>query len=896
MLVRPTDQRANKARMSRSRQQYAIPLYADNALPASIIAYMTATPPRGLDADLARKRLHEEGPNELGLSQRRTLRDILLDVLREPMFLLLLGAGAIYFAMGDSHEALILLTFVFIIMGMTAIQERRTDNALAALRDMSSPRALVIRSGEAQRIAGRDVVREDVLVLAEGDRIPADGTLLEAHELATNESMLTGESESVTKKSGDMVYAGTLVVAGQGVVLVTATAHRTEMGRIGKSLDSIAITPSPLREEMGRLTRRLASFGIALSCGLVLLFWLLRGGWMDALLAGIALAMSLLPQEFAVIMIIFMAMAARRLAAQQVLTRRLNSIETLGETSVLCVDKTGTLTENRMRVAVLYTDRQAMDVGQPLSTSGASGASGTVTQSIALAEPLPDPHLELLEYAVLASEISPHDPMEQAFHHMAGVHLSETNRLHPDWHLAREYELSPQLFAMTHLWQSGLGLHDIVAAKGAPEAVAELCTLSDALRDEIAVQAAAMADRGLRVLGVAKAVHLCGHPWPEHQQAFDFQWLGLIALADPLREEVPNAVAQCLRAGIRVVMITGDHPRTAQAIARQAGIHSEGIITGSEIINLSQDQLAERAARINIFARIRPAQKLALVEALKAQGHVVAMTGDGVNDAPALKAAHIGIAMGQRGTDVAREAASLVLLKDDFNSIVQAIRMGRRTFANMRQAMIYTLAVHIPIAGLALLPVLFGLPLILAPLHIAFLELVIDPACSIVFEAEEADADLMNRPPRRDDEALLSAQHIVRGLAYGSLTTVVIFGIYAWLLSQGMTGATAATAAFVILVTANAVLILPSRSARYEWRQLCSPLTPTSIWVLGVTLMALIAITCVPVLAQPFRFGSVSVQVWLSCFVCGLLFLPGFQLIKKTARLVDRSIRASQNR
>ena len=830
--------------------------------------------PRGLDADLARKRLDEEGPNELGLSQRRTLRDILLDVLREPMFLLLLGAGAIYFAMGDSHEALILLAFVFIIMGMTAFQERRSDNALAALRDLSSPRALVIRSGEARRIAGRDVVRDDVLILAEGDRIPADGLLLDAHELATNESMLTGESESVMKNSGDKVYAGTLVIAGQGVVQVTATAHHTEMGRIGKSLESIAITPSPLREEMNRLTRRLATLGIALSCGLVLLFWLMRGGWLDALLAGIALAMSLLPQEFAVIMIIFMAMAARRLAAQKVLTRRLNSIETLGETSVLCVDKTGTLTENRMRVAALCTNNRAIDVGQALPT--------------ALRIPLPDTHLELLEYAVLASEIAPHDPMEQAFHHMAGAHLSDTNRLHPDWHLAREYELSPQLLAMTHLWQSGYGLHDIVAAKGAPEAVAELCALSDVLRDEIAAQAAAMADRGLRVLGVAKALHLCEHPWPEHQQAFDFEWLGLIALADPLRDEVPNAVAQCLRAGIRVVMITGDHPRTAQAIARQAGIQSEGIITGSEILTMCPDEFADRAATINVFARIRPEQKLALVEALKAQGHVVAMTGDGVNDAPALKAAHIGIAMGQRGTDVAREAASLVLLKDDFDSIVQAIRMGRRTFANMRQAMIYTLAVHIPIAGLALLPVLFGLPLILAPLHIAFLELVIDPACSIVFEAEEADADLMNRPPRCGDEALLSSQHIGRSVAYGSVTTAVIFVIYAWLLSHEVAVATAATAAFVILVTANAALILPSRSARPEWQRLWYQLTPTSLWVLSMTLLALAAITSIPVLAEPFRFASMNVQAWLGSFSVGLLLLPCFQVIKKIGMRVAR--------
>ncbi len=824
---------------------------------------MTTASRTGLDTQTALKRLREEGPNELGISQRRTLLQILLEVVREPMFLLLLGAGAIYFAMGDSGEALILLTFVLIIMGITAFQERRTDNALAALRDMSSPRALVIRSGETLRIAGRDVVREDVLLLAEGDRIPADGILIDAHELATNESMLTGESESVMKQAGDKVYAGTLVIAGQGMVQVTATAHHTEMGRIGKSLESIAIVHSPLREEMARLTRRLATMGLLLSSGLVLLFWLLRGGWLDALLAGIALAMSLLPQEFAVIMIIFMAMAARRLAAQQVLTRRLHSIETLGETSVLCVDKTGTLTENRMRVAALCAANQTINVSQPLSAA------------------LPDTHLELLEYAVLASEIAPHDPMEQAFHQLADKHLSHTDRLHPDWQLAREYELSPQLLAMTHLWQVGEGPHDIAAAKGAPEAIAELCALPAEWRDAIAEQASALADQGLRVLGVARALHHTETPWPAHQQAFDFTWLGLIALADPLRAEVPDAVAQCQRAGIRVIMITGDHPRTARAIARQAGIDSSDVITGSEIAGMATQQIAERVAVVNVFARVKPAQKLALVEVLKSQGHVVAMTGDGVNDAPALKAAHIGIAMGQRGTDVAREAASLVLLKDDFDSIVQAIRMGRRTFANMRQAMIYTLAVHIPIAGLALLPVLFGLPLILVPLHIAFLELVIDPACSIVFEAEEAEEDLMTLPPRKSSEALLSGPHIFRSLAFGGLTTAIIFGMYAWVLSQGLSAATAATAAFVTLVTANAALILPSRSSQAQWKHLWHKLTPTSLWVLGLTLLAMAAITSIETLAQPFRFALLSAEGWLGSFLLGLLMLPAFEVIKK---------------
>lgn len=824
---------------------------------------MNTTLPPGLDADSARRRLRDEGPNELGVSQRRTLAAILLEVMREPMFLLLLGAGGIYLAMGDRHEAMILLAFVAIIMGITAFQERRTDNALAALRDMSSPRARVIRNGEIMRIAGREVVRDDVLLLAEGDRIPADGLLIEAHELATNESMLTGESESVMKQTGDTVYAGTLVVSGQGVVQVTATAHRTEMGRIGKSLESISMTPSPLREEMARLTQRLALLGLLLSSGLVLLFWLLRGGWLDALLAGIALAMSLLPQEFAVIMIVFMAMAARRLAAQQVLTRRLNSIETLGETSVLCVDKTGTLTENRMRVAALCADDLMLDFSQPPN------------------QPLPNAHLALLEFAVLASEITPHDPMEQAFHQMAAEHLTETDRLHPEWRLVREYELSPQLLAMTHLWQTTEGPHDVVAAKGAPEAIASLCALSAAQQARIVAQATAMADRGLRVLAVARAQHHSAAPWPDDQQAFDFEWLGMIALADPLRAEVPLAVARCRRAGIRVVMITGDHPRTARAIARQAGIDDNGVVTGSDIAAMSARELAKRVATTQVFARVKPAQKLALVEALKSQGEVVAMTGDGVNDAPALKAAHIGIAMGQRGTDVAREAASLVLLKDDFDSIVEAIHRGRTTFANMRQAMIYTLAVHIPIAGLALLPVLFGLPLILAPLHIAFLELVIDPACSIVFEAEKADTDLMNQPPRGRQETLLSHQHVLRGLACGGLTTIIIFGMYAGLLWQGVAATTAATAVFVALVVANAVLILPSRSAHSEWHRLWQKLTPTSLWVLGLTLLALMAITGIEWLSQPFRFAPLTLEQWIASVMVGLLLLPGFQTIKK---------------
>ncbi|MBV5294610.1 MAG: cation-translocating P-type ATPase [Curvibacter lanceolatus] len=819
------------------------------------------TPPPGLDPAVAAQRLRDEGPNELGISQRRTLRDMAWDVVREPMFLLLLGAGAIYLTMGNAHEALILLGFVLIIMTLTVLQERRTDQTLNALRDLSSPRALVLRGGVAQRVAGREVVREDLLMIAEGDRVPADGTLLQAHELATDEAMLSGESEPVAKQVGQPVFAGTLVVSGQGLVQVTAVGRRTELGQIGQSLDTIALQASPLREEMARLTRRLVFIGLALCALLVGLLGVLRGDWLQAVLSGITLAMGVLPQELPVIMIVFLALAARRLAAQQVLTRRLNAIETLGQTTVLCVDKTGTLTQNRMAVAALCAGDQTLSTLGPMPEGP---------------DALPEAFHELLEYAVLASEIDPHDPMEQAFHRFAGAHLVGTEHLHPEWRLVREYELSPGLLAMSHLWRDKSGQVDRVASKGAPEAVADLCHLPEAKRAAVSAQAAQLADQGLRVLGVAKARHRSAQDWPTGQHDFEFVWLGLVGLADPLRPEVPAAIAQCRQAGIRVVMITGDHPRTASAVAAQAGIARDQVITGDELAGLTPPELASRLAEVDVFARIRPQQKLALVEALKARGEVVAMTGDGVNDAPALKAAHIGIAMGQRGTDVAREAAALVLLQDDFSAIVQAIARGRLTFANLRQAMVYTLAVHVPIIALALLPVLFGLPLVLAPLHIAFLELVIDPACSIVFEAEPATAGLMARPPRRSDEPLLNRRHVLLSLLQGGAVSVTVVGLYAWLLSRGQPAGLASTVAFVLLVAANAALILPSRSGRVGWQSLFKGLTPVSLWVLGGTLLALCAITTVPWLAAPFHFVALAPGLWLATLAAGFSLLLVF--------------------
>ena len=773
---------------------------------------------QGLSVAEAARRLQQDGPNELSLEKTRGLFKICAEVVAEPMFVLLLAAGGIYLLMGDVHDALALLAFVVIIIGVTIAQEQRTERALEALRDLSSPRALVLREGVETRIAGREVVVGDILLLAEGDRVPADTRVLEFHELYADESMLTGESVSVPKLSTEaLVYAGTMIVRGQGVAEVIATGRATRLGHIGTALEEIDPEASPLHQQVKQLTLRIAVIALVLSVGLALLYVMQTGDWLEGVLSGITLAMAALPQEFPVIMIVFFALGARRIAQHKVLTRNLNAVETLGKTTVLCVDKTGTLTENRMNVASLSVG------GCTLATAGLGV--------------LPEAYHELVRFVVLGSEVEPHDPMEQAFHDFARQHLPDALRPYQDWRLAREYELSAELMAMTHAWEDPQGAHYRVAAKGAPEAIIALCHLPDADRRLVEVEAMDLAAQGLRVLGVARAMHPVTQNWPSIQHDFDFEYIGLVGLEDPVRADVPAAVAACQRAGIRVVMITGDHPITADAIARKVGIAPE-----------------------DVYARITPERKLAIVTQFKEVGDIVAMTGDGVNDAPALKAAHIGIAMGKRGTDVAREAASLVLLEDDFASIVTAIALGRRIFSNLRQALLYTLTIHMPVICLSIMPVLLGLPLILLPIHIAFLELVFAPTCSLVFEAERGAGNEMTQPPRGASEPLLTLPHLVLhtllGLTIGGLLTA----IYLMLYNDGQSLLDIRATIFTLLVSTTIGFVLALRRQRLHYSRLFLCLPKLSVIVLGVTLAGLFLITGVPMLADPFSMSTLSLQ------------------------------------
>jgi len=805
---------------------------------------------QGLTEQEAAERLALDGPNELPPAKKRLLPHLMLDVAREPMFLMLIACGLLYLVLGDVEEALMLLAFVFVIIGITVYQEQKTERALEALRDLTSPRALVIRSGRQLRIAGREVVRDDIILVSEGDRVPADAGLLSGTNLNVDESLLTGESVPVRKKVWDGVrpmgrpggddqpflFSGTLLVKGQGIARVRATGPGTEIGKIGKALQTLETEETALQRQTGKIVRSFALVGLSLCALIVVVYGLTRGFWLNGFLAGLTLAMATLPEEFPVVLTIFLALGAWRISQRHVLTRRIPAVEMLGAATVLCVDKTGTLTLNRMTVTHIA-------VGHGIHAFDGKKAS------------LPEDLHEVVEYSLLASPSDPFDPMEKAMKDLGEKTLANTEHLHKDWTLVREYPLSEKLLAMSRVWRSPDGRELVIAAKGAPEAIADLCHFDEGCFLKLEEQINRMADRGLRVIGVAKAPI---HPskLPEEQHDFDFEFLGLLGLADPVRPGVPEAIAECYTAGIRVIMITGDYPGTAQNIAQQIGLNSlDQAITGPELDGLSDAELKERIKTACIFARVVPEQKLRIVQALKANGEVVAMTGDGVNDAPALKAAQIGIAMGGRGTDVAREAAAMVLLDDNFASIVQAIRMGRCIFANLKKAMRFILSVHIPIAGMSLLPVLFKWPLALLPVHIVFLELIIDPACSVVFEMESADADVMSRPPRRLGAPLFDRQMVVTGLMQGLGVLAAVLAVYVVVLSKGYGEYEARMMSFACMVIANLGLIMTNRS----WpRPILATLRRPNValwWVVGGSLTFLALTIAVPFLRNMFSFG-----------------------------------------
>ena len=824
---------------------------------------------QGLDEAQAAERLIQYGPNRLEGIKGRSFQDIVLGTFREPMFALLIGASGLYLILGNRAEGVFLSVAALATVALVVAQEARSERALKALQNLAAPSVRVIRGGENRSIPMDALVPGDLVLVSEGLRVPADCQLVDGEILTVDEAALTGESVPVTKlpeaqvRDGDWteaqskqfgLFAGTLVISGQGLAEVKTTGSHTALGRIGRFLATVDQSPTPLQQASGRLVKMLGGVAVGV-CGLVVLaYGFIRGDWIEGALAGITVAISLIPEEFPMVLAIFMALGAWRLAQHKVLVRRPAVIEALGGASLLCVDKTGTLTENRMTLVRLWSE-------------GAAGVPDRVDLSPSFKA--------LLDGAILASSPHPTDPMDRAVRAWVpeGEGMGRLDRVWP---------LKPGRLAVVQRWVLADGQVQ-TAAKGAPEAIFDLCQMDEAQRRQLGEPVDAMAQEGLRVLAVASA--------PTKPLDFDkpeavrFCFLGLIGFLDPVRKDVPAALAEARQAGIAVAMITGDYPETALAIAQQAGIDSHaGVITGAQLKGLNPAALARAVETVRIFARIAPEQKLTLVEAFKAQGFVVAMTGDGVNDAPALQAAHIGIAMGLRGTDVAREAASLVLLDDSFPSIIGGVRLGRRIFANLRKALTYIVAIHVPIAGLALMPIMIGMPPLLYPMHIVLMEMVIDPVCALVFEGEPNDLNAMSHGPRPATETLFGGRQLAFAVCEGGIVFIAVLGVY-WI-SLGHGGALQARAtAFAALIAANLILALTTAASSgvglFDVHRL-------TFW--GITLGAIAALALsftVPAVANLFHFATPSAAGLGLALVAGTTAGGFFAAIRLLRRRIE---------
>lgn len=787
----------------------------------------------GLTTAEAKQRLGQYGYNELPGSKPKNVLHIALEVIKEPMFLLLLACGTLYILLGDLREGITLLSTIFIIIGITFFQYRKTERALEALKKLSAPRVLVVREGIEIRIPGREIVPGDAIILNEGDRIPADATIVESINLTIDESIITGESLPVDKEINDKhssLYSGTLVVRGKGIATVSTTGIDSQLGKIATSLKGVQDEPTRLQKEMKVLIRRLAIIGIFLSISVVVLFYLTRGHFIRSLLTGLSASMAILPEEFPVVLTVFLALGAWRLSKKNVLTRKPSAIESLGSATVLCSDKTGTITQNKMEVVSLYDGNTIIDKSDYQNNKALLS--------------------ELVTVVKRATGDNSIDPMEKAIHQLHSS-LMEADGVSQT--LLREYPLSKKLLAMTRVLQGVTENSVLVSAKGAPETIFELCKLPDtekALHLQVVNQ---MGEKGYRVLGVASSV--AGEQLPEDQTGFKFQFKGLVAFEDPIRPEVPQAVKECSQAGINVIMITGDFPATAKTIGEQAGLQNVKVISGNDLQNLSGQELRNKIKEANIFARVVPEQKLRIVQALKANGEIVAMTGDGVNDAPALKAANIGIAMGIKGTDVAREASSLVLLDDNFASIVAAIKLGRRIFDNLQKAMSYIIAIHIPIIGLTLIPSLItSAPLFLFPLHIVFMELIIDPVCSIAFESEQEERNVMSRPPRDPGKKFFGFRQMTFSIFQGLLLLGMVLVIYLLSKNEGHSEGEIRAIAFSSLIIGNIFLIVTNLSRTRSFISVIMEGNRAVLLILGVAISMLLAVLFIPALRLTFNF------------------------------------------
>jgi Ca2+-transporting ATPase len=771
------------------------------------------------------------------------------------MFLLLLTCGIIYFIIGEFSEAVILLFWVIMVVFITFYQYSKAEKSLAELKKLAISNAHVIRDGVQISIPSREIVPKDILIIHQGDRIPADGEIIEASNLSVDESILTGESLPVEKKEMNQypekstVYGGTLVVSGRAFIKVSHTGKNSEFGKIGKSLKEIEIVPDKLQREMRGIVNRLFVLGALFSVFVIISYYLTRGDFIQSLLNGIATAMAMLPEEFPVVLTVFLSIGAWRLSKINLLTRKPSAIENLGSITALCSDKTGTITENKMIVSSIYIQNELISFDEFQSKK---------------AQITP-----LIEASFFASHAQTIDPMERA---IEACYKTIQLNLNKPLQLVKEYLITHEMTAMTRVLKTE-DQHLIVYSKGAPETILSLCKMEEVDQKRILEIVNDQARKGQRILAVAKTAWLTAE-LPNKQADFLLDFLGLIGFEDPIRQDVPKAIEECKEAGIRVIMITGDYPSTAESIAKKAGIiEVDSILTGSDLEKMDDQELGLKIKSIHVFARIVPNQKLRIIKALQSNGEIVAMTGDGVNDAPALKAADVGIAMGDKGTDVARESAALILLDDRFSTIVAAIRSGRKIMDNLEKAMTYILAVHVPIVGLTLLPAFFlELPIILLPMHIVVLELMIDPICSLAFESEKEEKNLMKRPPKNPRLTFFGRDKVLKSILIGLLLFLFATMVYFGSLHFGFAANEIRTLTFSMLIFCDIFLVLSTLSKSRPIIQVLLEKNISLLVILFITLAFLLVMIENKYLNELFQFQKTSFIYVIYAFLFSIVF------------------------
>lgn len=832
----------------------------------------------GLTHDEVLKRQHQYGKNELTPPKKESFIKTVLHTLCEPMFLLLIIAAVIYFILGEPRDGAVMLIFVIGIIGIDVIQKWKTDKTLNALKNLSEPHITVIRDGKEQTIASTELVPGDLMLICEGVKIPADGTVVSCADLCVDESSLTGEAEGVWKIPAesaepakdywrrDYCYAGTIVTQGNATILVEKTGAATEYGKIGMGVASAPTGDTPLQKQTRKLVKTCAIIAGILFILVGVFTWFnipdhkFYDRLIESILSGVTLAMAMIPEEFPVILTVFLSMGAWRLAKKHSLVRKLPSVETLGAVSVLCVDKTGTITMNQMTVQNTWT------------------ASG-------------DEH-KLLETMGLACEIKAYDPMEKAMLRYCGEHQITSEDLFSG-EFVYEYAFTNELKMMGHVWKKDGKL--IIAAKGSPERILTICNLTPKQRKEAEEKIVSLSSEGLRVIAVA-----AGYPQNESEVPASITdcrltLLGLIGLADPPRDSIKNDIAVCIRAGIRVVMITGDSSGTASAIAKKIGMeNSDHIITGDMLENMTDEELREAVKDVSIFSRVIPEHKMRIVKAFKENSEIVAMTGDGVNDAPALKYADIGIAMGKRGSEVSREAADLILMDDNFTTIVETIRDGRRIYDNIRKAVGYVFAIHIPIAFASLLAPFLGIApaaLLLLPIHVVLLEVLIDPTCSIVLERQPAETDIMERRPRDPKEKLLTTRLLTKSVLQGLAVFAASFGTYFAILGGNPDNAPVARAmGLVIIMLANLFLVLVNSSDRdFACHSFIRLIKDKIMWAVNIGTLALIAVILYTPLSGLLKLSALSGIQLLIALCLAALSVFWYEVVKLIKKLLAKT-------